>query len=84
MTLRTALRTLGDPMANDEHVALLKKGVDAWNAWRDENPGVRPDLVRASLSHADLSRANFAGANLGGANLRKSLLGGANLRRSTR
>src|SRR5215472_11750521 len=21
-------------MANDEHVALLKKGVDAWNAWR--------------------------------------------------
>jgi hypothetical protein len=24
-------------MANDEHVAILKKGVAAWNAWRDEN-----------------------------------------------
>src|SRR6516162_7591814 len=23
-------------MANDEHVALLKQGVDAWNAWRME------------------------------------------------
>jgi hypothetical protein len=28
----------GAPMANDEHVAMLKKGVDAWNKWRDENP----------------------------------------------
>src|SRR5262249_53969642 len=28
------------PMANDEHVALLKKGVDAWNAWRDKNPNI--------------------------------------------
>ena len=32
------------PMANDEHVALLKKGVDAWNEWRGENPDIRPDL----------------------------------------
>jgi hypothetical protein len=23
-------------MANDEHVALLKKGVTAWNQWRQE------------------------------------------------
>jgi hypothetical protein len=21
-------------MANDEHIAMLKKGVDAWNEWR--------------------------------------------------
>jgi hypothetical protein len=27
-------------MANDEHVAMLKKGVRAWNEWRDENPNV--------------------------------------------
>ena len=25
-------------MANGEHVALLKQGVDAWNAWRQANP----------------------------------------------
>jgi len=31
-------------MANDEHVAILKKGVAAWNAWRDENPDIRLDL----------------------------------------
>ena len=37
-------------MANDEHVALLKQGVAAWNAWRDENPDIRPDLSGADLS----------------------------------
>src|SRR5207249_2685644 len=41
-TIRGAL------MANDEHVAILKKGVAAWNAWRDEreprHPNALPDL----------------------------------------
>jgi len=32
------------PMANDAHVALLKQGVAAWNAWRKQNPDIRPDL----------------------------------------
>ena len=53
-------------MANDEHVALLKQGVEAWNAWRDENPGIRPDLSEADLSKANLSYANLRGANLRG------------------
>src|SRR2546428_571308 len=56
-------------MANDEHVALLKKGVAAWNAWRDENPDIRPDLNGANLSAVDLSGANLSGENLQGANL---------------
>jgi uncharacterized protein YjbI with pentapeptide repeats len=56
-------------MANDEHVAILKKGVDAWNAWREKNPGIRPDLSGADLSGANLSWANLGRANLGGANL---------------
>jgi uncharacterized protein YjbI with pentapeptide repeats len=47
-------------MANDEHVALLKKGLDAWNTWRDKNLNIRPDL-----SGVDLSRANLGGANFG-------------------
>jgi hypothetical protein len=67
-------------MANDEHVALLKKGVKAWNAWRDENPNIRPDLSNADLRGADLSGANLGGANLGRANLGSANLTGACLR----
>ena len=51
-------------MANDEHVAILKQGVDAWNAWCREKPDIRPDL-----SGANLSGANLSGANLGVADL---------------
>ena len=40
-------------MANDEHVALLKKGVAAWNAWRDKYPNVLPDLSHAHLDKED-------------------------------
>jgi hypothetical protein len=46
-------------MANDEHVAILKKGVDAWNAWRDENPDIRPDLVQVDLRGESLRNANL-------------------------
>ena len=35
-------------MANEEHVAILKKGVAAWNEWRRENPDIRPNLSEAS------------------------------------
>jgi hypothetical protein len=42
-------------MANDEHVALLKQGMTAWNAWRDENPDVLPNLSGADLIGADLA-----------------------------
>jgi hypothetical protein len=51
-------------MANDEHVAILKKGVDAWNAWRDENRTITPNLSGADLTRADLSGANLHGAGL--------------------
>src|SRR5262245_2103477 len=61
-------------MANDEHVTLLKQGADAWNAWRDENSDIRPDLYGANLS-----RANLGGANLNGAILLEAKLVGANL-----
>jgi uncharacterized protein YjbI with pentapeptide repeats len=76
-------------MANDEHVALLKQGVAAWNAWRVENPDIRPDLIQANLSGLDLSGArlyltdlidaNLFGAKLGGADLADANLSGADL-----
>jgi hypothetical protein len=38
-------------MANEEHLARLKHGVEAWNAWRRENFGMEPP----DLSGADFS-----------------------------
>jgi hypothetical protein len=37
-------------MANAEHVARLKQGVEAWNARRGENCNIDPDLSRADLT----------------------------------
>jgi uncharacterized protein YjbI with pentapeptide repeats len=64
-------------MANDEHVAMLKKGMDAWNAWRRYNPDIRPDLSEANLSGADLSEAGLSGADLSEAPLVSADLTGA-------
>jgi TIR domain-containing protein/pentapeptide repeat protein len=36
-------------MANPEHLQLLKQGVEVWNAWRRENPAIRPNLIAADL-----------------------------------
>jgi TIR domain/Pentapeptide repeats (8 copies) len=67
-------------MANDEHVEMLKKGVDAWNAWRDENPNVLPDLSGESLLKANLSGANLQNADLSFGTLVEANLRGANLK----
>jgi uncharacterized protein YjbI with pentapeptide repeats len=72
-------------MANDDHIKLLKAGVEAWNAWRRENHSIwRIDLQEAYLSGADLTEVDLRGANLHRAdlrkaNLRKADLSGANL-----
>jgi uncharacterized protein YjbI with pentapeptide repeats len=64
-------------MANEEHLAILKQGAEAWNRWRREHPGVRPDLSDVDLSGAYLVGLNFGGANLTGANLSAAFLVGA-------
>jgi hypothetical protein len=66
-------------MANDEHVAMLKKGVAAWNKWRDNNPEIVPDLGGGDLYKADLTKANLRNAALSKADLRHARLAGANL-----
>jgi uncharacterized protein YjbI with pentapeptide repeats len=71
-------------MANDEHVALLKQGVDAWNEWRRANTNIGPDLSGKNLNGANLQDANLSGAtlreaNLSGATLREANLSGASL-----
>lgn len=71
-------------MANDEHLAKLLEGIEAWNRWRETHPGLRPDLASLQLPGADLREVNFADVNLGGAvlpqaNLTWAHLEGANL-----
>jgi hypothetical protein len=77
-------------MANDDHVALLKKGLDAWkkgvdvwNAWRNENSTIHLDLMQRDLKGEDLSRANLSGADLTEAFLRGAKLIGATKLRGT-
>jgi uncharacterized protein YjbI with pentapeptide repeats len=72
-------------MANDEHLAVLRRGVNAWNRWRRANPDVSPDLSGANLHGANLIEADLRGARLVGAELSQaalynSYLVGANLR----
>jgi TIR domain-containing protein/pentapeptide repeat protein len=66
-------------MANREHLAKLKEGVEAWNEWRATHREITPDLVRAKLGGARLGRANLSGANLHRAELGGAILAGANL-----
>jgi hypothetical protein len=72
-------------VANPEHLAKLKEGVESWNQWRKENPSIQPDLVDADLRDADLALANLLFADLRYASLRESdltqtCLIGANLK----
>ena len=41
-------------MANEEHLGLIKQGVDVWNKWREEHADKRPDLTEAELVGANL------------------------------
>jgi len=68
-----------DSMANEEQLAILEQGVDAWNQWRAENPGIRIDLKGAKIRHKQLDNINLAKADLQQANLSFSQLKGANL-----
>jgi uncharacterized protein YjbI with pentapeptide repeats len=66
-------------MANPEHVAKLKEGLEAWNEWRKNNPGVKVDLSGADLSRANLDKADLRGADLAVANLSRAYLVRADL-----
>src|SRR5690349_5877861 len=66
-------------MADPWQLALLRRSVKKWNAWRKAHPEVRVDLSGANLSGANLDGANLDGANLDGANLDGAYLDGAYL-----
>jgi uncharacterized protein YjbI with pentapeptide repeats len=62
-----------------EHVLLLRKGADAWNAWRQANPSIHADLREANLNGANLQGTFLRGADLRKANLNRANLSRANL-----
>jgi uncharacterized protein YjbI with pentapeptide repeats len=66
-------------MANEEHLARLKQGVAAWNAWRRENPTIQPDLQQANLIRTKLLGADLRQTNLFRADLTRAHLAGADL-----
>ena len=49
-------------MADDNQIAIISQGVEAWNKWREENPNVLIDLRSAKLRHMNLENANLADA----------------------
>lgn len=68
-------------MANQEHLDIIKQGIEVWNLWREDHPNrwKRPDLVGADLAGATLSGLNLTGGELSGADLTRTDLSGANL-----
>jgi uncharacterized protein YjbI with pentapeptide repeats len=70
-------------MANPEHLQILKQGIAAWNAWREQNRDIRPDLSGATLTRAHLSGANLSAADLSGSTLTGAILARATLTRTT-
>jgi len=66
-------------MANEEHLKILKEGVNAWNAWRYEHPQTHPDLSGADFVGRRLSQVNLRGANLRKSNFIEADLSRADL-----
>lgn len=70
-------------MANQKHLALLKKGVQRWNEKRPDSPDLSgADLSRHNLTDINLMNANLDGANLSGAVLKRANLWRCKFRRS--
>ena len=74
-------------MADEKHLAILRQGVEAWNAWRKESADhaddlyadTSPNLKKAQLSGFQLENFNFAHTRFVGARLTTANLTGANL-----
>jgi uncharacterized protein YjbI with pentapeptide repeats len=66
-------------MANEEHLALLRQGIQGWNEWRKIAILCKVDLHEACLPDAELSGANLSKADLGEASLSKANLSEARL-----
>ena len=70
-------------MANPEHLAILAKGVDAWNAWHKTYKKLvdlrGADLHDCRFERIDFQETNLGHVNLSGSDLSASFLVHANL-----
>ncbi|MCA9905031.1 MAG: pentapeptide repeat-containing protein [Anaerolineae bacterium] len=66
-------------MSNEEHLNVLKQGVQIWNEWRESHPDEIPDLRGAQLREVELPAVNLRGALLCGVNLQSAVLPDADL-----
>lgn len=78
-------------MANRDHIAILQQGVGTWNAWRAQEPSIKPDLSDQNLGESNLARldnridlrdVDFSEENLTGTGLGEANLNKADLRRA--
>jgi uncharacterized protein YjbI with pentapeptide repeats len=74
-------------MSGETHAELLGRGATGWNAWRADNPRLRPVLRGARLDGADLRGFDLAfingiagGTDFRDASLRHAKLGGCDFR----
>jgi trans-aconitate methyltransferase len=70
-------------MANEEHLVVLKQGVEIWNEWRKKNPEIIPDLSGAILKDADLRNVDLRYADLSQTNLIEANMSGQNISRQS-
>lgn len=56
-------------LPNKQHLAILNRGVVAWNRWRERNPEVNPELAGAKPLEQNLSQIDLSGADLRGIDL---------------
>ena len=61
-------------MANPEHEKILKKGMDYWNQFRQENLDKALDLAYIEVPGIKLEGINFSNTILEGADLGKLIL----------
>ncbi|HEU0016952.1 MAG TPA: pentapeptide repeat-containing protein, partial [Methyloceanibacter sp.] len=72
--------------ADAEHVEMLRRGPRSWNAWREQNPTIMPNLTGLRLSASERQTGimnggpiNLASVRVRRAYLRFATLSGANL-----
>ncbi len=70
-------RSVSSVLSSDSHhIDILRRGPRAWNAWRAQNPAIKPQLMGIALKAAERQMGPINGGpiNLSGARLRHSSL----------